>query len=196
MEHNFARDGSLKEKIIADLTAEEKSISGLQKSLETKGVNLHRLVLTGYLRALVDMGILKEKEIKPARIYSLQTQQGKDIYGIVGSVSRNVDEENAGDNALCLLSLLFSRPIFVRELERCNVELPRNYRKVAPLKRQEYIKKREESGIKIPQNNMMMEPIGKESSSLIRNMKDVISTTYDLKRYVLKESDATQSTLD
>lgn len=196
MEHNFARDGSLKEKIIADLTSEEKSISGLQKSLEGKGINLHRLVLTGYLRALVDIGILKEKEIKPARIYSLQSQQGKDIYGIVGIVARNADEDSAGDNALSLLYLLFNRPIFVRELERCNVELPRNYRKVAPTKRQDYIKKLEEIGIKIPQNNMMMEPMGKDSSLLIRHMKDVISTTFDLKKYVLKDSDATQSTLD
>lgn len=196
MEQNFSNVLSLKDKILSDLSVEEKSISGLQKSLEEKGVNLHRLVLTGYLRALVDLGILREKEIKPARIYSLKSQQGKDIYSTVGLISRNFDEDNAGDGALMILFSLFNRPIFVREIERCNVEIPRNYRKVSSSRRLEYIKKLEENGIKIPQTNMMMEPESKDFSSLVKSLREIVYDIYDLKRYIISDSDFAQKTLD
>lgn len=196
MGQNFSNELSLKDKIISDLSVEEKSISGLQKSLEEKGTNLHRLVLTGYLKAMVDLGILREKEIKPARIYSLKSQQGRDIYSTVGTISRNFDSENAGDNALLILSSLFNRPIFVREIERCNVEIPRNYRKVSSTRRLEYIKKLEENGIKVPHSNMMMEPEFKESSSLVKSLRDIIYDIFDLKRYIVSDSDFAQKTLD
>ncbi|EQD57979.1 hypothetical protein B1A_11017, partial [mine drainage metagenome] len=57
----------IKEMIVKELQKSEKSISGLQKALMEQGYSFHRLVLTGYLRAMVDVGILSEKEIKPSR---------------------------------------------------------------------------------------------------------------------------------
>lgn len=195
MAGDFEKEQSLREKILADLSQEEKSISGLQKSLESKGVNHHRLYLTGYLKALVDMGILKEKEIKPARIYSPLYKDSKDIYDFTGRITRQYDEDDSGDNVLSVLFTLFSRPIFMREIERCNVDLPRDYRKVASPRRMEYIKKLEESGIKIPQNNMMIEPVHRDNLQITGFLKDIISTVFDLKRYTLPE-ETTQKTLD
>lgn len=187
---------TLKEEIVTELVDEEKSISGLQKSLEEKGINTHRLVLTGYLRALVDMGILNEKEIKPSRIYSIQSVPGKDIYDLVGKIARNQSVENNGDHALELLYYLFNRPIFVREIERCSVDLPREYRTVVPQRRMEYVTKLNEQGIKVPQNNIMMEPLTRDNQKLMIMLKQLVSVILDVKRYVMTDQEGTQTTLD
>ena len=76
--------------ILNEINGEEKSITGIHKSLEEKGINMHRLVLTGYLNAMVELGILREREIKPARIFSFAANSKHDIYSIVGSISRLV----------------------------------------------------------------------------------------------------------
>lgn len=196
MNSNFKEEKTFKKQIIADLSREEKSISGLHKSLEEQGVVIHRLVLTGYLRALVDIGYLKEKEIKPARIYSVLYNNQQDVYEVVGTASRNYDEENAGDNTLRMLSFLFNRPIFLRELERCGVELPKNYKRVTPQKRMEYIEKLSEAGIKIPASNMMMEPVSSDTMVTIKILREIINLSMDLKRYVVSQQDYSQKTLD
>ena len=187
---------TLKEDIISELVEEEKSISGLQKSLETRGINTHRLVLTGYLKAMVDVGILREKEIKPSRIYSIQSIPGRDIYELVVLAARKMTDVSTGDYALELLYYIFNRPIFVREIERCNVDLPRQYKTVVPQRRLEYIAKLNEQGIKVPQNNIMMEPQSRDSQKLLMMLKDLVSITLDVKRYIMPDQEGTQTTLD
>lgn len=187
---------NLKEEIITELVEEEKSISGLQKSLENRGINTHRLVLTGYLKALVDIGILREKEIKPSRIYSIQSIPGKDIYDMVGHAAREYSPDNTGDHALELLFYIFNRPIFVREIERCNVELPRDYRSVVPQRRMEYVTKLNEQGINVPKNNLMMEPLSRDNQKLMIMLKQLVATSLDVKRYVMSDQEGTQTTLD
>lgn len=187
---------TLKEEIVTELVAEEKSISGLQKSLEERGINTHRLVLTGYLRALVDLGILREKEIKPSRIYSIQSVPGKDIYEMVGKVARNFSDENTGDHALELLYYVFNRPIFVREIERCNVELPRQYKTVVPQRRMEYVAKLNEQGISVPKNNFMMEPTSRDNQKLMIMLRELLFASLDVKRYIMSDQEGTQTTLD
>jgi hypothetical protein len=196
MNGNLTEEKTIKKQIIADLSREEKSISGLHKSLEDQGIVIHRLVLTGYLRALVDVGYLKEKEIKPSRIYSVLYSNHQDIYEIVGTASRIYDEESAGDNALRMLFFLFNRPLFLREMERCGVELPRNYKRVTPQKRMEYIEKLGEAGIKIPASNMMMEPLSSDSNATIKILREMINLSLDLKRYVVSLPDYSEKTLD
>ena len=103
---------------------------------------MHRLVLTGYLNAMVELGMLKEKAIKPARIFSYTGQNKHDIYSIVGSTMKKMDEENAGYNSLLVLYYLFERPVFTRELEKCNVNIPaKDVRTINSQYRNEYIKK-------------------------------------------------------
>lgn len=195
MAGGFDKEQNLKEKIISELMSEEKSISGLQKSLEDRGVSHHRLYLTGYLKALVDLGLLKEKEIKPARIYSPLYNESRDIYDYAGRISRLYDEDSSGDTVLIILYTLFSRPIFMREIERCNVDLPHNYRKVVSPRRMDYVKKLQESGIKIPQNNMMVEPLSRDYAQTSSFFRDILINVFDLKRLMLPE-EGTQKTLD
>jgi hypothetical protein len=181
--------------ILNEINGEEKSITGIQKSLEDKGINMHRLVLTGYLNAMVELGMLKEKAIKPARIFSYTGQNKHDIYSIVGSTMKKMDEENAGYNSLLVLYYLFERPVFTRELEKCNVNIPaKDVRTINSQYRNEYIKKLGELNIKIPQSSVLLEPVDFDKTGVTKLLNYILSNEYDLKKYMIVNTN--QKTLD
>ena len=181
--------------ILNEINGEEKSITGIQKSLEEKGINMHRLVLTGYLNAMVELGILKEKEIKPARIFSYAGQNRHDIYNLIGASMRKYDEENAGYNSLLVLYYLLERPIFSRELEKCDVPIPtKGVRTINSQYRNEYIKKLAEINIKISASSVLIEPVDFDKAGLTKLLNFILVSEYDLKRYMVVNSN--QKTLD
>ncbi|MHB8360726.1 MAG: hypothetical protein ACYDAO_02000 [Thermoplasmataceae archaeon] len=186
----------IKEMIVIELQKSEKSISGLQKALMEQGYSFHRLVLTGYLRAMVDVGILSEKEIKPSRIYSIMENPQKDIYYYLGESVKEFSDEDSGDICLIALSFLFNRPIFMREIEKCGVDLPRNYRKSKSSKREEYLKNLENIGIKIPPTNMLVEPSIKNNDVLFKTLKKLILVSYDISKYSSLDPEYFQRTLE
>jgi DNA-binding HxlR family transcriptional regulator len=181
--------------ILNEINGEEKSITGIQKSLEEKGINMHRLVLTGYLNAMVELGILKEKEIKPARIFSFTGRNKHDIYSIVGSSMKKLDEENAGYNSLLILHYLLERPVFTRELEKSNVNVPtKNVRAINSQYRNDYTKKLSEIDIKIPPSSMLIEPVDVDKVLVTRLLNFILYNEYDLKKYMVVNTN--QKTLD
>lgn len=157
---------------------------------------MHRLTLTGYLNAMADLGILREREIKPSKIYSIDTSGNKDVYSVVGSIVKIFSEDNMSDYALLLLHSIFGRPIFVKEMERCNVGLPRNYRKVVPEKRKEYIDQLATGGLSVPTSNSMIEPTLKDNGLVSHLMRLVISYAFDLKGELTNRNNGVQKTLD
>jgi len=58
-------------KLFELLEGRQLSISGLSQELKAGGIDEHRLILTGYLRALIDLNILEEFEVPPSKIYAL-----------------------------------------------------------------------------------------------------------------------------
>lgn len=181
--------------ILNEINGEEKSITGIQKSLEEKGINMHRLVLTGYLNAMVELGILREREIKPARIFSFVGQNKQDIYSIIGSNMKKFDEGNAGYNSLLVLHYLFERPIFTRELEKCNVVIPsKSIKYVDSRYRADYIKKLGEANIKISPSSTLIEPVDADKISITKLLNFIISNEYDIKKYTVVNT--SQKTLD
>jgi hypothetical protein len=64
-------DEKLNLKLLELLEGRQLSISGLSRELKAGGIDEHRLILTGYLRALRDLNILAEIEVPPSKIYSL-----------------------------------------------------------------------------------------------------------------------------
>jgi len=82
---------------------------------------MHRLTLTGYLRALSDMNVLKEKDVPPAKIYTPVKGKERDIYLKVAEQSKMLSQDKYPDLTLYTLYKLFKRPIFKEELERAGV---------------------------------------------------------------------------
>lgn len=51
--------------IVESLGADGLSITSLEQNLHSKGVDNHRLILTGYLRAMTDLGYLAMRDVPP-----------------------------------------------------------------------------------------------------------------------------------
>lgn len=117
----FYPDRDLKQIIIILLTEEGRSISYLSRELKKQGFDMHRLTLTGYLRALTDLNVLKEKDVPPAKIYTPLKGKERDIYLRITEQSRQTVGERNAELTLYTLNKLFKRPIFKEELERAGV---------------------------------------------------------------------------
>ena len=109
--------------VIDCLGKDGKSISALSKDLEARGIKMHRLLITGYLRALTDQGILRERDVPPSKIYQPVKQVQESIYDAVSKSCRNLTDD-ADELILYVLSRLFKRPIFESELRAAGVMRP------------------------------------------------------------------------
>lgn len=111
----FNPDKDFNRMVVETLGKDGKSISALTKDLETAGIKHHRLILTGYLRALTDMGILREKEVPPSKVYIPVRSLPDNIYQSVGKSVQKVAPDKDG-MALYVLYRLLKRPIFESEM--------------------------------------------------------------------------------
>jgi DNA-binding HxlR family transcriptional regulator len=116
----FLPDSSFRGVIMQQLSTEDKSISSLHRTLADEGYKVHRLVLTGYLKAMEDMGVLKAKDIPPSKVYSICTSVQRDVYQSVGERCRNLEvaDERKPAIALYVFQRLFKRPVFLGEMQR------------------------------------------------------------------------------
>ncbi len=117
----FHPDRDLKQIIISMLSEDGRSISYLSRELKKQGFDIHRLTLTGYLRALSDMNVLKEKDVPPAKIYTPIKGKERDIYLKVAEQSKILALDKYPELTLYTLYKLFKRPIFKEELERAGI---------------------------------------------------------------------------
>jgi hypothetical protein len=122
-------------KLLELLEGRQLSISGLSRELKAGGIEEHRLILTGYLRALRDLKILDEIEVPPSKIYALPekikeplSEKGKelrspelsyseDIYSIFRTQLLKIDLDMRIPVGVYVISRLFERPCFRRELK-------------------------------------------------------------------------------
>ena len=120
----FVPERNLKDLVVSSVRAKERSISALAKDLTLVGYRFHRLFLAGYLKALADVGVLREKDIPPAKVYTASTYRGKTLYECVGEKVRaaETDPRSQARLAASVLSRLFRRPVFLRELRECGFD--------------------------------------------------------------------------
>jgi len=130
-------------KLFELLEGRQLSISGLSRELKAGGIDEHRLILTGYLRALRDLNILEEFEVPPSKIYALpeknkeslpekieesfpekgkerkppESSDSEDIYSIFRTQLLKIDLDLRIPVGVYVVSRLFERPCFRRELK-------------------------------------------------------------------------------
>jgi len=108
--------------VLEALGKEGKSISALTKELEKRGYRLHRLIVTGYLRALTDMNQVKETEVPPSKLYVPLQNHDDDIYSLARATA--IDTSDDPDlRTLQILYALLRRPVQESELARAGVEV-------------------------------------------------------------------------
>lgn len=148
----------MKDLITAILEQDETaSIAGIQKRLARHGEDLHRLIVTGYLRALADLGVLEAKDLPPSKIYRLKASPGRrSIHDEAGRAVAGRDLPRGAEARVlvALLARLFHRPIFKEELERAHIEpLGLAEWEVETKDRQAARQRVVQSGIELPHNN-------------------------------------------
>ena len=152
----FSPSKDMRELVLEVLKRDPSSISGVSRELAAKGVKLHRLELTGYLKALADLGILKEKDIKPAKVFSVSPLREKSFHEMVGeacSAVADYPEERPTLAAFCLQTL-FRRPVFDMEIRRCGFEGVVKGRKATSEERSEAKSSLARMGYKVPNSDV------------------------------------------
>lgn len=122
-------------KLLELLEGKRLSISGLSRELKARGIDEHRLVLTGYLRALRDLEILEETEVPPSKIYALpektteplsekskksrsqEISDPEEVYSSLRAQLLNINLDFRIPVGVYVVSKLFERPCFRKELK-------------------------------------------------------------------------------
>jgi hypothetical protein len=156
--------------VILDLVKEDgKSISAISRELKGRGFDLHRLILTGYLRAMTDLNVLREREVPPSKIYVPVKGKERDIYEMIGNKVREMFGDGERSDAVILFTLnkLFKRPIFFDELVKAGAKGPAG-REATKEERQEAKQALTKSGYKIPDSSKayLIEETGLEDDYL------------------------------
>ncbi len=192
----FHPEKGFKEVIFEILRSDGKSISALSRELEERGYVIHRLILTGYLRALTDLNILKEKEVPPSKVYIPVKGKEKDVYEIIGEkVRQMVPPEEADDLILFSLSRMCKRPIFIDELRKAGVKGQPSGRQVSPEERQEAKRVLMRAGFKIPENNAAYLPT-KEMDAQYQELLGSMVTDYLEMAYLVRETKQLKLSMD
>jgi len=170
--------------IITEMLANQQmSISRIARELKKSGYDQHRLILTGYLRALHDTGYLEELDIPPSKVYALRANLNRDIYGILKEHLKDIDVSERLEIAVYILTSLFHRPAFKYELGLLGIEAQRtkNVKESRDVRLKEH--RASVTRIKIPHDDPAFEISGDNTHLLLRGNEfliDIINELIDL----------------
>jgi len=181
----FSPEKDLRDLIIEVLKKDPASISGLSRELSGRGVKMHRLELTGYLKALADLDILKEKDIKPAKVFSVSGARERSLYEMVGDCVNTMpgtSTERATIAAYCL-QRLFRRAVFDMEVRRCGVDGIVEGRKATPEERVEAKTLLTRMGYKVPNSDVPTIVEAELEPLFVRVLADIVVDRFGLRSY-------------
>jgi len=191
----FENDKELKSLILNNLPDDGMSISALSRLLNDKGIKMHRLELSGYLKALSDLGILREREVKPSKVFSPTQSKKKSLYDFVGEIVRREeeDEDKRASVALLVMSKLFRRAVMDRELRICGLNGMPASRRATEKERADAASVLSKAGIKVGGSDIALVPTGNFSPACNRVVFDLLIEMAGLRPFV---SETKQKTLE
>ncbi|MCL4450253.1 MAG: hypothetical protein M1386_02915 [Candidatus Thermoplasmatota archaeon] len=185
MPNGSLRGMLLKDRIIDILRGDGKSISEIYKEINMEDeTKIHRLALTGYLWAMADFNVLKEKYVKPSKLYFLLKKDETSIYELIGEQTANEPQEKRGEEILYILYTIFDRPIFDIELEKAGVTGNIKGKRLDKRERKKLLSKVDTKGLKISSDSDAYLPMPNASypALAMRVLSNIISEKYEVKR--------------
>jgi hypothetical protein len=180
----FSPDRDLRELITEVLKMDPASISGISRKLAAKGVKIHRLELTGYLKALADLNILKEKDIKPAKVFSMSTGGERSLYQMIGdSVAAHAVQADRATLATYCLQKLFRRAVFEMEVRRCGIEGTADGRKATPDERSDAKSILTRIGYKVPNSDIPTIVEADLEDEFVKVLTDVMLERFNMRTH-------------
>ncbi|MEW5747976.1 MAG: hypothetical protein AB1793_04190 [Candidatus Thermoplasmatota archaeon] len=181
----FSPEKDLRDLVIEVLKKDPASISGIGRELASKGVKMHRLELTGYLKALADMDILKEKDIKPAKVFSISGGRDRGLHEMVGdcvNAMPGTSTERATIAAYCL-QRLFKRAVFDMEVRRCGVDGIVDGRRATPEERAEAKTTLTRMGYKVPNSDVPTVVEADLEPLFVRVLADIVIERFGMRSH-------------
>lgn len=181
----FSPEKDLRDLVVEVLKKDPASISGLSRELASRGVKMHRLELTGYLKALADLDILKEKEIKPSKVFSVSGTRDRSLYEMVGdrvNAMPGTSTERATIAAYCL-QRLFKRAVFDMEIRRCGVDGIPEGRKATQEERAEAKSILTRMGYKVPNSDTPTVVESELEPLFVRVLADIVVDRFGLRSH-------------
>jgi len=182
----FSPEKDLKELVLEVLKKDQMSISGVCRELTSKGVKLHRLELSGYLKALADMNVLKEKDIKPAKVFSASATREKNLYELIGdscSALMRTNNDRATLATYCL-QRLFRRAVFDMEVRRCGIEGSVEGRKATTEERSEAKSMLTRLGYKVPNSDIPTVVERDMDDQFLEVLADVVVERFNVRAFM------------
>jgi hypothetical protein len=186
---------NLADKIQDIIKSDPRSISGITREINSGGYKYHKLVVTGYLMALEDMGYVKERDVPPSKVYYKATPHKKDIYEYVGERVSELDLTKREQNivAAYILGRLFHRPIFSQELSKCGLSGDLDANAVEPERAAEARKILLKVGMKVPRNEPAYEVKLDLEDKYQQILLEILIEQFSLKKLIFE---GTQSKLE
>jgi hypothetical protein len=185
MPNGSLRGMLLKDRIVDILRGDGKSISEIYKEINMEDeTKIHRLALTGYLWAMADFSVLKEKYVKPSKLYFLLKKDETSIYELIGEQISKEPAEKRGEEILYILYTLFDRPIFDVELERAGVTGTVKGKRLDKRERRRLIEKVDVKSLKVSSDSDAYLPLPSTSypALALKVLGNIISEKYEVKR--------------
>ncbi|MGC8992612.1 MAG: hypothetical protein ACP5JE_03520 [Thermoplasmata archaeon] len=176
---------TLKDIIMILLSSDEMSISKIEKKINEKGIKIHRLVLTGYLQALRDLGYLKEKEILPSKLYTVSNEKENTIYDIIGDVISSHPEN--GDLCIYILNKLFDRPVMKWEVEKCKSSNIKYAEKVSYEDRKFLIDQLNSMGFNVQKNSPFYMPKKDYDDIIVEILIKILKKGFNLQKFTVQK---------
>lgn len=195
MPNGSLRGMLLKDRIVDILRGDGKSISEIYKEINMEDeTKIHRLALTGYLWAMADFNVLKEKYVKPSKLYFLLKKDETSIYELIREQMEHEPAEKRGEETLYILYTLFDRPIFDIELEKAGVNGSVKGKRLDKRERKKLLGKVEIKGLRVNSDSDAYLPLpsGSYPALAMKVLGNIISGKYEVKR----EKMAIQKELD
>ncbi len=185
MPNGSLRGMLLKDRIVDILRGDGKSISEIYKEINMEDeTKIHRLALTGYLWAMADFNVLKEKYVKPSKLYFLLKKDETTIYELIGEQTMNDPSDKRSEEILYILYTLFDRPIYEIELERAGITGTIKGKRLDKRERKKLVGKVQIKGLKISSDSDAYVPLPSASypALTMKVLGNIISEKYEVKR--------------
>ncbi|MCL5874562.1 MAG: hypothetical protein M1161_04395 [Candidatus Thermoplasmatota archaeon] len=185
MPNGSLRGMLLKDRIVDILRGDGKSISEIYKEINMEDeTKIHRLALTGYLWAMADFNVLKEKYVKPSKLYFLLKKDETSIYELIGEQTANEPQDKRGEEILYILYTLLDRPVFEVELERAGITGTIRGKRLDKRERKKLVGKVDMKGLKISSDSDAYLPLPSASypALAMKVLGNIISEKYEVKR--------------
>ncbi|MFH0816175.1 MAG: hypothetical protein V1934_05110 [Methanobacteriota archaeon] len=145
----------MKDAVLESLKDGEMSISKLHRHLASEGFKMHRLVLTGYLKALEDVSVLRSKDIPPSKVYDAPSGGELGIYESIGALAMSSTKGGGEASKLAVFAFqkLFRRPVFREELRLAGFEGEILAERITGEERNEVKRALARKGHKVPDND-------------------------------------------